>query len=203
MPIITHIVTNSKNPNILATHTFLKTRNRAKKPHLLTTIKTSSKHITLLIHSLIYSFIHSPILIKKSSKMPSLIHLLLPCHKEGSCLSHCCTWLYTISLSLSTALSFPLLLVIIIMRPLYKFYYFTIEGYDVFIIIEFISRIDLLIEKEIHWLSKYVLIYLLLALFSITTVEVQIFHSCHMPQSYLITFIYSPKNTKISPHKLF
>ena len=30
-------------------------------------------------------------------------------------------------------------------------------------------------------------------------VEVQFFHSCHMPQSYLITFIYSPKNTKISP----
>ena len=110
---------------------------------------------------------------------------------------------YYLSLSLSTALSFPLLLVIIIMRPLYKFYYFTIEGYDVFIIIEFISRIDLLIEKEIHWLSKYVLIYLLLALFSITTVEVQIFHSCHVPQSYLITFIYSPKKYQNITHKLF
>ena len=93
-------------------------------------------------------------------------------------------------------IAFGTALVIIIMRPLYKFYYFTIEGYDVFIIIEFISRIDLLIEKEIHWLSKYVLIYLLLALFSITTVEVQIFHSCHVPQSYLITFIYSQKITK-------
>ena len=141
--------------------------------------------------------------------MPSLIHLLLPCHKEGSSLSHCCTWLYTLSLSISpppppsTTLSFPLLLVIIIMTPLYKFYYFRIEGYDVFIIIEFISWIDLLIEEEIHWLSKYVLIYLLLAPFSITTIEVQNFHSCHMPQSYLITFIYSPKNTKISPINYF
>ena len=29
-------------------------------------------------------------------------------------------------------------------------------------------------------------------------VEIQFFHSCHVPLSYLITFIYSPKNTKIS-----
>ena len=34
-------------------------------------------------------------------------------------------------------------------------------------------------------------------------VEVQFFHSCHISQSYLITFIYSPKNTKISPINYF
>ena len=37
----------------------------------------------------------------------------------------------------------------------------------------------------------------------LSIVEIKIFHSYHMPQSYLITLIYSSKNTKISPINYF